>query len=145
VIIYGNSTIVIAHCLHLRICFVCPNHNPVLSSFMTYHRACNKSNKTGATCGAGTATLPEHLRSTTVYGRVRVARSLYFCVMFCRSLFALFVCSLHCQSFFDLRLLLIIWLTFLMRQSSICNVLDISISRNATRSSSIDHICLDTI
>jgi len=26
------------------------NHKPVLSSFMTYHRVCNKSNTTGATC-----------------------------------------------------------------------------------------------
>jgi hypothetical protein len=31
------------------------NHNPVLSSFMTYHRICNKSNTTGATYVAGTA------------------------------------------------------------------------------------------
>jgi hypothetical protein len=34
------------------------NHNAALSSFMTYH--CNKSNRIGATCGAGTATLLEH-------------------------------------------------------------------------------------
>jgi hypothetical protein len=30
------------------------NHNPVLSSFMTYHWVCNKSNTTGATCRVGT-------------------------------------------------------------------------------------------
>ena len=30
------------------------DQNQVLSSFMTYHRVCNKSNTTGATCGAGT-------------------------------------------------------------------------------------------
>jgi len=30
------------------------NHNPIISSFMTYHRVCNKSNTMGATCGAGT-------------------------------------------------------------------------------------------
>ena len=31
------------------------NHNVVLSSFITYHYACNKSNTTGVTCGTGTA------------------------------------------------------------------------------------------
>jgi len=30
-------------------------HNPVLSSFMTYHRVGNESNTTGVTYGAGTA------------------------------------------------------------------------------------------
>ena len=30
------------------------NHNPILSSFMTFHRVCNKSNTTGPICGAGT-------------------------------------------------------------------------------------------
>ena len=33
------------------ICSVRPNHKPVLSSFMTYHRLCSN---TGATSGAGT-------------------------------------------------------------------------------------------
>jgi hypothetical protein len=37
-----------------RICSVCRNHNPFLSSFMTYHRVCNKSNTTAATSLAGT-------------------------------------------------------------------------------------------
>ena len=36
-----------------RICSVCSNNNPILSSFMTYHR--NKSNATGTTCGIETA------------------------------------------------------------------------------------------
>ena len=35
-------------------------------------------------------TLPEHLSSHPVFGGVRVARFLVFCVMFCRSLFVLF-------------------------------------------------------
>jgi hypothetical protein len=34
-------------------CSVCPNHNPVLSSFMTYHMVCNKSNTTGVKYVAG--------------------------------------------------------------------------------------------
>jgi hypothetical protein len=38
----------------IQICSVCLNHNQVISSFMTYHRVCNKSNTMGATCGAGT-------------------------------------------------------------------------------------------
>ena len=38
-----------------RICSVCRNHNPVISSYMTYHQGSNKSNMIGATCGARTA------------------------------------------------------------------------------------------
>jgi hypothetical protein len=38
-----------------RIGFVCRNHNPVHSSFMTYHKVCNKSSMTGATSREGTA------------------------------------------------------------------------------------------
>jgi hypothetical protein len=37
-----------------QICSDCRNHNPVLSSFMTYHRVCNKNNTTDPTWGAGT-------------------------------------------------------------------------------------------
>ena len=37
-----------------RICSVCRNHNPVLSSIITYHLVCNKNNTTGATTGKGT-------------------------------------------------------------------------------------------
>jgi hypothetical protein len=36
-------------------------------------------------------TLPEHLSSAPVFRLVRVARSVVFCVMFCRSLFDLFI------------------------------------------------------
>ena len=46
---------------------------------MAYHWVCNKSNTTGATSGAGTATLPEHMRSHSVFSGVRVARSLVLC------------------------------------------------------------------
>jgi hypothetical protein len=42
-----------------RICSVCRYHYPVLSSFMTYHRVCNKSNTTGVNSGAGTEFIPE--------------------------------------------------------------------------------------
>ena len=37
------------------ICSVCRNHHIDISSFMTYHCVCNKSNTTGTTRGAGTA------------------------------------------------------------------------------------------
>jgi hypothetical protein len=37
--------------------FRCCNHNPILILYMSYHRVCNNSNKTGATHGAGTAYL----------------------------------------------------------------------------------------
>jgi len=38
--------------------------------------------------------LPEHLSSSSVFIGVRVVRSLIFCVMLCRSLFALFPLSI---------------------------------------------------
>ena len=49
----------LARCFYLchkwpQICSVSRDHNPVLSSLMTYHWVCYKSNKTGATSGAGT-------------------------------------------------------------------------------------------
>ena len=44
--------------------------------FFIHDRVCNKSNTTGVTCG------------------VRVARSLVDCVMFCRSLFVLFLLAI---------------------------------------------------
>ena len=54
-------------------------------------------------------TLPKHPGSPTVVSGIRVARSLVFCVIFCRSLYvllSLFFCSLYCLAFYDLRLLI---------------------------------------
>ena len=62
-----------------RICSVCRSHNPVLSSFMTYHRILNKSNTTGSTSEPGSAYLSEAPEFTPVVSRVRVAQSLVFC------------------------------------------------------------------
>jgi len=45
---------------------VCSNHNPVISSFMTYHRVSYKSNTTGATYGSDLLTIPEHMSSSTI-------------------------------------------------------------------------------
>jgi hypothetical protein len=53
-----------------------------------YHRVCIKSNTTGATCETGTTEF------TIVFLGVRVARFLVFCVMFCRSLFVLFLLAI---------------------------------------------------
>jgi hypothetical protein len=35
-------------------CYVCSNHYPVISSFMTSHQFCNNNNMVGATSGEGT-------------------------------------------------------------------------------------------
>jgi hypothetical protein len=54
-------------------------------------------------------TLPENLRWSPVFSEVRVAPSLVFYLMFCRSLFVLlpfFFWPLYCLSFFDLLLLI---------------------------------------
>jgi len=69
-----------------RICSVCRNRNSGFSSFMTYHRVCYKSKTTVAGRGTGTAYpsgAPEFIPD---FSRVRVAQSLVFCVVFCRSL-----------------------------------------------------------
>ena len=60
------------------------SHNPILSSFMTYHRDCKKSNTTDATCGVWTvypSGAPDFIPN---FSGVRVARSIVFCAMFCR-------------------------------------------------------------
>jgi hypothetical protein len=46
-----NSTTKITTC-------ICRNHNPVLSSFMTYHRMCYKSNRWELEVGQGPRTIP---------------------------------------------------------------------------------------
>ena len=92
-----------------RICPVFRNHNPVLSLFIKYHRVCNKSNTTGATCGAGIAYFSGAPEFSPVFSGFRVDRFVVFCVMFCRLLFVLlsfFFWLLCCPSFFDLRLLI---------------------------------------
>ena len=49
------------------------------------------------------------MKSPLVYNEIRVARSLVFCVVFCRVLFVLlyfFIWPLYCLFFFDLRFLI---------------------------------------
>ena len=75
-------------------CYICRNHNVILSSFVTYHRDCNKSNTTGFTCGAGTV-FPEHLSSPPHISEAFVSLSLVSvesfvdrCLSFCRAFFS---------------------------------------------------------
>jgi len=83
---------------HLRhiVCSVYRNDNPILSSFMIYHRIYNKSNTTGVSSGAGPAfhSISEHLSSPLCFSGVRVVQFVVFCVVFCRSfcLLDFFVC-----------------------------------------------------
>ena len=72
-----------------RICSVCRNHNPVLSIFLTYHRVSSKGTTTGATCETETFSLSDEL--TPGFKWVRIAWSVVFCGMFCRSLFISFL------------------------------------------------------
>ena len=52
----------------------------LLEHVMTYQRACNKMNTTDVTCETGT----DQMSSRPVFSGVCVARSLVFCVVFCR-------------------------------------------------------------
>jgi hypothetical protein len=57
---------------------------------MTNHRVCNKSNTTGAICGGGTDNPSGASEFILGFSRIRVTRSLVFCVVFCRSLFVIY-------------------------------------------------------
>ena len=65
-----------------RICSVCRNNNPVLDSFITYYRVCNKSNTMGATCGTGTANPSVAHEFTPVFNEVRIARCAFSVSLF---------------------------------------------------------------
>jgi hypothetical protein len=73
-----------------RICSTCRNHNPVLSTFMTY-QVSNKSNTMGATCETETFSLLEHTSWPQVFNEVRIAWSVVFCGVFCRLFFVSFL------------------------------------------------------
>jgi len=66
----------------LRDICVTNNHNPVLSSCLTYHQLCNKSYTMGVTHGAGTAYPSGAHEFTLVFSVVRF-RSLVFCRLIC--------------------------------------------------------------
>ena len=97
-----------------RICSVCRNNNPVLDSFITYYRVCNKSNTMSATCGAGTANPYLAHEFTPVFNEVRIARcafsvslfvllSLYFvhCVVCPSSIYGFWLPLWYLQTIFD--------------------------------------------
>ena len=69
-----------------QICPVCRSHNSILSSFMIYHRVCNRMD---VTRGAELLTLRKHLCLPPVLCGVRVARSFFFLYNVCRALFVL--------------------------------------------------------
>jgi hypothetical protein len=81
-----------------RICSVCRNHDPVLSSFMTYHWLWYKSNTTGATRGTETAYpfgTPEFIPVSVGFVLINL------CSVLGRSLFVLlsvFIWPLYCMS-----------------------------------------------
>jgi hypothetical protein len=80
-----------------RICSLCRNHNPVLSSFISYQRMFDTTYATA------------YLSEFTPGLWFCVARCLVFCVVYYRSLFVFlcfFLWSLFCLSFCELRLLI---------------------------------------
>ena len=88
--VFSNTLLTVTEYLCLiwpLICSLCRNHNPMFSSFLTYHWICNKNNMRGATSGTGTADPSEPPRFTSCFSGTRVAQSSDFCVVFCRSLF----------------------------------------------------------
>jgi hypothetical protein len=86
-------------------CFVFRNHNPVLCSFITYHRICIKSNPRGTTSIAGIAYHSGAPEFTPIFRGARaIVQSLDFCVVFSRSLFVLFLLVIVWSIFFDFRL-----------------------------------------
>ena len=82
-------------------------HFPVFSSFMTYYQV-TRLTRRGPLVEQKLLTLPEHLRSPPVLSGVLVTRTLFLCVMFCRSLFVLlsFLFWPLCRLFVDLRILI---------------------------------------
>jgi hypothetical protein len=91
--------------LHVHLYFYvywCPTRLPFQIIFVSFN-----SSTTGEE--QELLTLPGHLSSHPGFNGIRVARSLVFCVMFCRLLFFLllfFLWPLCCLSFFGLRIMI---------------------------------------
>jgi hypothetical protein len=81
---------------------VCHNHNHILSSFMTYHQMCNKSNITCAT---------KELMNPNLVSGIRVAQSIFLCSVFrpCFEFLSSSCWPLSCLSFYDLQPLVTLW------------------------------------
>jgi hypothetical protein len=80
---------------------LCLNHRLSLSSFMTYHQICNKSNTAGATSWSGSAYPSEF---TLVFSGVCVCARSVFYVILCQPSLVLFHFALCFLFFFELRL-----------------------------------------
>ena len=80
----------------LRICSTCRKRFPVLSfSWLITGFVTRVTRRVVPQVDVELLTIPEHLSTLPVYCGVRFARSLVFCVVFCRSLFVLFLFG-HC-------------------------------------------------
>ena len=87
-------------------CSTCRKHFPILSSFMTYHRACNWTNTTSVTSRTGTA-YPSGARGfTPSFSGVRVTRFYVCFVDRCLFLCTFFFLPLCCLFFFDIRIMI---------------------------------------
>ena len=99
------------------ICTIYCSHNPVLSSFMTYHRIVTRVTRRAPHVEQELPTLPEHM---TPYPVFSVVRFLILYVLFCRSFLFLFFWPMHCLSLFDLRLWYLIY-AFGILTSGLCS------------------------
>jgi hypothetical protein len=87
-----------------RICSVCGNINPGISSFIDGFITgfVPRVIRRGLPVEQEMFTLPDHPSSSPIFSGVHIARSLVLCVLFCKSLFVLlsFFCwPLCCLSF----------------------------------------------
>ena len=80
-----------------HICSICRTCHPILFSFMIYHFVCNKTNMADATCRLGNTHPTRVLEFTSDVRVVRVASSLVFCAVFCRSCLLCFIWPLYYQ------------------------------------------------
>ena len=87
----GNLSTVSVPPVLRRVRVTCRKNIPVLSLFMTYHRVCKQCSTTDDNGGAGTADPSESPEFTAGFQCDRIARSLVFYVVFCRSLFVIFL------------------------------------------------------
>jgi len=78
-----------------QICSVCRTCHLILFSFMIFHWVCSKTNTTDGTCREGTTHPTRVLEFTSDLRVIRVASSLVFCVVFCRSCLLCFIWSLY--------------------------------------------------
>jgi len=115
-----------------QICAVCRNHNPVVSSFMTYQWVCNKSNMTGATCGPGTAHPSEKPEFDPVFSLFQwnscqiTCLLIFSCVVMSTSISVKKQCSLHLDSLLFCRGFMFIYVICIYLHILVYNMVFIS-------------------